>query len=148
MRERSSNWLPPLRAWPGDQIRQTRDQTCNLDICPHWELNPQPFSYGKTLQPTEPQRPGQYRHIFKFKMKSQCWHTIHSTLFLGVLHYEDVPQLNHSSVDRHMNCFKFSVNTSKAPMNTYIKVFVWTYAFISHRCSFEIYILFKVQLFS
>ena len=27
-------------------------RTCNLGMCPGWELNPQPFGYGTTLPPT------------------------------------------------------------------------------------------------
>ena len=35
-RERNINWLPPICALTGDW-------TCNLDMCPDRELNPQPF---------------------------------------------------------------------------------------------------------
>ena len=31
-----------------------RDQTCNLDVCPDQESNPQPFGYRMMLQPSEP----------------------------------------------------------------------------------------------
>ena len=46
-RERNIDWPPPAHT-------QTRDQTCNLGMCPDWELNLQPFSYGMMLQPNEP----------------------------------------------------------------------------------------------
>ena len=51
-RERNIDWLPPVRA-------HTRDCTHNPDMCSDQELNPQPFGFGTTLQPTEPHWPGQ-----------------------------------------------------------------------------------------
>ena len=36
MWEGNIDWLPPIRT-------PTRDQTCNLGICPDWDSNPQPF---------------------------------------------------------------------------------------------------------
>ena len=63
MQERSINWLPPIGAWMGDGI-------CSLAVCPDWESNPPPFSYGTTRQPTEPHRPGQTPPIFS-KPKSR-----------------------------------------------------------------------------
>ena len=32
----------------------TRNQTCNPDMCPDWEMNPQPLGPWRTFQPTEP----------------------------------------------------------------------------------------------
>ena len=37
----------------------TRNRICNVGTFPDRELNPQPFGYGTTLQPTEPHWPGQ-----------------------------------------------------------------------------------------
>ena len=47
MRERSIDLLSSVYAW-------TKDQTCNIGICPDRESNLQPFGYGMMLQPTEP----------------------------------------------------------------------------------------------
>ena len=43
--------LPPLCACNGNR-------THNLGMCPDWESNPEPFSYGMMLQPAQPHRPG------------------------------------------------------------------------------------------
>ena len=52
MEESSIDWLPPK---PGPEIKQT----LNPGMCPDWESNLQPFGYGTTFQPTEPQGPEQ-----------------------------------------------------------------------------------------
>ena len=41
----------------------TMDWTLNLDICPHWELNPQPSGLWLNLQATEPHQLGQVFHF-------------------------------------------------------------------------------------
>ena len=38
--ERNIDWLPPVHG-------PTRDQTCNLGMCPDWETNLQPFDVWK-----------------------------------------------------------------------------------------------------
>ena len=46
-------------AYVPDQGLGIGDRTCNVGMCPEWESNWQLFSYRTTLQPTEPQQPGQ-----------------------------------------------------------------------------------------
>ena len=62
MWQRTIDLLTPRYTWTKDRNAGTRVWTCNLSMCPDWELNLQPFSYGTTLQPTEPHRPG-WRHF-------------------------------------------------------------------------------------
>ncbi|KAM5336583.1 malonyl-CoA-acyl carrier protein transacylase, mitochondrial isoform 4-T4 [Glossophaga mutica] len=50
-RKRNSSWFTIVRT-------RTRDQTCNLGMCPDQEPNWGPFGYGMTLQPTAPHWPG------------------------------------------------------------------------------------------
>ena len=53
MRERSTDWLPPTRAWTGDYMRaQTGDRNCNLDVCSEREPNPQSSGHRMLLQLT------------------------------------------------------------------------------------------------
>ena len=50
--ERNINvWLPLMHP-------PTRDLAHNPGMCPHWELNRQPFSLQASAQPTEPHQPG------------------------------------------------------------------------------------------
>ena len=53
MQERSIYWWFPIRTW-------TRGWTHNPGVYPDQELNSQPFGYGTTLQPTEPNQPGSF----------------------------------------------------------------------------------------
>ena len=49
---------------PGTVHTRTGVRTCNVGMCPDWELNPQPFGYGMTLQPTELHRHWPYALCF------------------------------------------------------------------------------------
>ena len=42
---------------------QTRDLTCNPDMCPDWELNQWPFALWYDAQPIEPHRSGQVLEV-------------------------------------------------------------------------------------
>ena len=65
----SESWLdcPPYagasegnhQAGPGVTCARKGNWTSNLGKRPDQELDPQPFSYGMMIQPTEPHRPGQ-----------------------------------------------------------------------------------------
>ena len=57
--KRNIDWLPSI--WG-----RTGDQTCNLALCPDWELNPEAFSDGMMLQPSEPHQPGKSMELFKY----------------------------------------------------------------------------------
>ena len=58
---------PSYMPRPGITETRTEGRTHNLGICLDWELNPQPFGFRTTLQPTEPHQPGQKPgHVFNF----------------------------------------------------------------------------------
>ena len=87
MRERSINCLPPI-------VTQIMDQAGKLGMCPDLESNPR--SLGKTLQPTEPHWPGQGQMLED---------TVHSQLYLRWL-----CGLDQTS---HLNSLNFSFLSSK-----------------------------------
>ena len=57
MRERNINWLPSICCGPGIVYARTRDGTCNLTLCPYWELNFH-LVMGRYSNQTEPHQPG------------------------------------------------------------------------------------------
>ena len=67
--KRNIEWLPSI--WG-----RTGDQTCNLALCPDWELNPEAFSDGMMLQPSEPHRSGHgvpsFKWTFYYSAPNHC----------------------------------------------------------------------------
>ena len=73
VKEKHQFFLPPIHA-------QTRDRTCYLGMCLHWESNPQPFGYGMMIQPTEPHRPGP-RFFLERVVTKRTWLQAHLCLW-------------------------------------------------------------------